>query len=98
MGKLFGAIAVLATVASGPARALTTMEAPLNADGSQRFADPDERTQNNFSGGQNGPAPRGFSVQIRPSDRSSSDPTSPNYRPVSPPGMFWAPGLQLPKN
>jgi hypothetical protein len=94
----FGAFALLAAVASVPARALTTMEAPVNTDGSQRFADPDDRIQNNFSGGQNGQTPRGFSVQIRPSDRSSSDPSSPYYRPISPPGMFWAPGLQLPKN
>jgi hypothetical protein len=94
----FGALVLLATVASAPARALTTMEAPVNTDGSQRFADPDERIQNNFSGEQNGQTPRGFSIQIRPSDRSSSDPSSPYYRPISPPGMFWAPGLQLPKN
>ena len=92
------ALALVASVAIAPAYALTTMDAPVNSDGSQRFADPDDRVQNNFTGGQGDQARRGFSVQIRPEGRTSSDPNSPYYRPVSPPGMFWAPGLQLPKN
>lgn len=93
-----GTAAVAAALAVGSAHALTTMEAPVNMDGSQRFADPDERIQNNFSGGQGDQSPRGFSVQVRPADQTSTDPRSPNYRPLSPPGMFWAPGLQLPKH
>ena len=92
-----GTVAFLAAMAVVPAYALTTMEAPVNTDVSQRFADPDGR-RSNFSGDQGDQTPRGFSVQVRPADRPSNDPNSPNYRPLAPPGMFWAPGLQLPKH
>ena len=83
------------------ARALTTVEAPTNSDGTQRFTDPDDRVQNNL-GGASGQSPRGWSFQVGPAPGTSpapalqggavSDPNSPYYRPASP-GMFRGPGM-----
>jgi hypothetical protein len=107
--RIFSWLAIGAVVLGGavaPAHALTTMQAPVNSDGSH-FADPDGQAQNNFSGGQDSQSQKGFHFQVGPEAGSGSgtyvpsarygapnaltDPSSPYAQPMAPP-MFWGPG------
>lgn len=94
---------ILAGVAVAPAYALTTMQAPVNSDGSN-FVDPDQQSHRNFTGSsQNSQSQSGLHFEVRPGSSnggaygSSGGPTGPNALTdpsspyAAPMGTFWGP-------
>jgi hypothetical protein len=104
ISALLAGAALLSVLTFGPAHALTMMQAPVDSNG-QNFADPDSKTQNNFSSGQGGSqdTSRGLHFSVGPGTSTIgpnnqpgvdgparlTDPSSPYYNPP----RYFGPGM-----
>jgi hypothetical protein len=103
LSALLAGAALVSVLAIGSAHALTVTQAPVDSNG-QNFADPDDRVQNNFSGGQDSQdSSRGIHFSVRPGGSSMgpsnqpgidgparlTDPSSPYYNPP----RYFGPGM-----